>query len=43
MDRTEKDPERPPVVSTWRRLYVIVLLNLALQILLFFLLTKAFR
>ncbi len=43
MARTEKDSDRPPLVSTWGRLYAIVLLNLALQILLFSLLTRAFR
>jgi hypothetical protein len=41
MEKTENDGERPPLVSSWRRLYVAVLLNLALQILLFYLFTKA--
>ncbi len=43
MEKTENDGERPPLVSSWRRLYVIVLFNLALQVFLFYLLTRAFR
>lgn len=42
MEKTE-DEGRPPLVTTWRRLYILVLLNLAVQIFLFYLLTKAFR
>jgi len=43
MEKTENGGGKPPFVSSWRRLYVVVLLNLALQILLFFLFTKAFE
>jgi hypothetical protein len=43
MEETENDHGRPPLVSTWRRLYILVLFNLALQIFLFYLFTKAFR
>jgi hypothetical protein len=38
----EKDQEKPPILSSWKRLYTVVLLNLALLILLFYLFTKAF-
>jgi hypothetical protein len=43
MIKNDEGPKRPPVISSWSWLYVAVLLNLALQILLFYLLTKAFR
>ncbi len=41
-DATE-NRERIPFFSTWKRLYAAVLLNLALQIALFYLFTRAFR
>ncbi len=46
-ERPEKttDPvrERPPVFKSWGRVYTAVLLNLAVNILLFYLFTLAFR
>jgi hypothetical protein len=42
-EKTENEQERPPFFSSWRRLYAAVLLNLALQILLFYLFAKAFN
>lgn len=41
-EKKEKDQEKPPLLSSWNRLYTVVLLNLALLILLFYLFTKAF-
>jgi hypothetical protein len=41
-DATE-NRERIPVFSTWKRLYAAVLLNMALQIGLFYLFTRAFQ
>ena len=38
----EIDQEKPPILSSWKRLYTVVLLNLALLIVLFYLFTKAF-
>lgn len=38
----EPDEEKPPILSSWKRLYMVVLLNLALLIALFYLFTKAF-
>jgi len=35
--------ERPPFLGSWRRLYGLVLLNLAILILVFYLFTKAFE
>lgn len=43
MRKNDNDRDRPPLFSSWKRLYAVVLLNLALQILLFYLLTKAFQ
>jgi len=43
MEKTENGGERPPLVSSWKRLYALVLLNLAIQIFLFYLFTKAFQ
>lgn len=34
--------EKPPILASWKRLYTLVLLNLALLIVLFYLFTKAF-
>jgi hypothetical protein len=42
-ERTENGEGRPPLLSSWRRLYAAVLLNLAFQILLFYLFTRAFK
>ncbi len=42
IEKKEKDQEKPPILSSWNRLYTVVLLNLALLILLFYLFTKAF-
>ncbi len=38
----EINQEKPPLLSSWNRLYTLVLLNLALLIVLFFLFTKTF-
>ncbi len=35
--------DRPPIFSSWKRLYIAVLLALALQVGLFYLFTKAFE
>lgn len=35
--------EQPPVGRTWTRLYVFVILFLALQVLLYYVFTKAFE
>jgi hypothetical protein len=42
MEDKDIDQEKPPILSSWKRLYTVVLLNLALLILLFYLFTKAF-
>lgn len=42
IENKETDQEKPPILSTWNRLYFVVLLNLALLIALFYLFTKAF-
>ncbi|MGB6866017.1 MAG: hypothetical protein WBE11_10030 [Candidatus Aminicenantaceae bacterium] len=42
IENKEIDQEKPPILSTWNRLYTAVLLNLALLIALFYLFTKAF-
>ena len=40
---TDRDGEEPPPIGrSWRVLYAAVLLNLALQVLLFYAFTKAF-
>jgi len=41
-ENKEIDQEKPPILSSWKRLYAVVLLNLALLIVLFYLFTKAF-
>ncbi len=38
----ETDHGKPPILSSWKQLYTLVLLNLALLIVLFYLFTKAF-
>ncbi len=43
MKKSETDSERPPFFSSWRRMYGFVLAFLAILILLFTLLTKAFE
>jgi len=42
-EKPEKNREKSPVFSSWKRLYAAVLLNLAFLILLFYLFTKAFE
>jgi hypothetical protein len=42
-EKNEGERERPPFFSSWGRLYAAVLLNLALQILLFIIFTRAFK
>lgn len=42
IEKEEKNQEKPPILSSWNRLYTAVLLNLALLIVLFYLFTKAF-
>ena len=37
------DDEPPPILGTWRRIYIAVLLWLALMIVLFWLFTRAFN
>lgn len=41
--KKESDQEPPPILSTWNRLYFIVLLCLAVNIILFHLFTKFFK
>lgn len=36
------EQEKPPILSSWKQLYIIVLLNLAFLIAIFYLFTKAF-
>lgn len=43
IENKEIDQEKPPILSSWKRLYTVVLLNLALLIVLFYLFTKAFE
>jgi len=42
-DKKAKDEEKPPLFSSWKRLYALVLLNLIVLIVLFYLFTKAFE
>jgi len=42
IEKEETDQEKPPILSSWKRLYTVVLLNLVLLIVLFYLFTKAF-
>ena len=42
-EATHRDDERPPIGGSWTALYAVVLLNLALLVLLFYLFTRAFR
>ena len=42
IENRETDEEKPPILSSWNRLYMVILLNLALLIALFYLFTKAF-
>ncbi|MBK8947151.1 MAG: hypothetical protein IPM32_18065 [Ignavibacteriae bacterium] len=37
------DEEKPPIFSSWKKLYIIVLINLISLIILFFLFTKYFN
>ena len=43
IEKEEIDQEKPPILSSWKRLYTVVLLNLALLIFLFYLFTKTFE
>jgi len=36
------DQEKPPILSSWKQLYSVVLLNLAFLIIIFYLFTEAF-
>jgi hypothetical protein len=40
---SETSQERPPVLTSWRNLYAVVLGELTLLIILFYLFTKAFE
>jgi len=40
---TEAQEEKPPILESWRRLYGVVLLELGVLIVLFYLFTKAFE
>ena len=42
-DRERTDEGKPPLVSSWRRLYALVLVNLAVLIAVFYAFTKAFE
>jgi len=42
-DKKTADEEKPPLFSSWKRLYTLVLLNLFVLIVLFYLFTKAFE
>ncbi len=42
IENKEIDQEKPPILSSWKRLYTVVLLNLVLLIVLFYIFTKAF-
>ncbi|MFC1725288.1 hypothetical protein ACFL4T_06650 [candidate division KSB1 bacterium] len=35
--------EKPPLVSTWKRLYLLVFFNLVFLIILFYIFTKTFQ
>jgi len=43
IEQTDKDNEKPPFFKSWKRLYAVVLLNLIVLIILFYLFTKAFQ
>lgn len=36
------EQEKPPILSSWKQLYIAVLLNLAFLIIIFYLFTEAF-
>ncbi|MDP4174107.1 MAG: hypothetical protein Q8933_09080 [Bacteroidota bacterium] len=40
--RSQDDEERPPILSSWRQLYLLVFLNLVVLIILFYTFTKLF-
>ncbi|MGE5412455.1 MAG: hypothetical protein ACM3MI_15960 [Clostridiales bacterium] len=40
--RKQDDEERPPILSSWRQLYLLVFLNLVVLIILFYTFTKLF-
>jgi len=41
-DKNEIVEEKPPVLSSWKQLYTIVLLNLVVLIILFYVFTRMF-
>ena len=41
-EKKKVEQEKPPLLSSWKQLYALVLLNLAVLIVLFYLFTKAF-
>jgi hypothetical protein len=41
--RDSREDEPPPLLGTWRRLYLVVLAALAVEIALFWAFTRAFR
>lgn len=43
MNKNDKGREGPPFFSSWNRLYAAAILNLALQIALFYLFTRSFQ
>lgn len=43
IENKDEDQEKPPPLSSWKRLYTVVLLNLAFLIILFYLFTKVFE
>ncbi len=42
-DKKTEDQEKPPLFSSWKRLYTLVLLNLVVLIVLFYIFTKVFE
>jgi hypothetical protein len=42
-DIVREDEGKPPLVSSWRRLYALVLVNLVVLIAVFYAFTKAFE
>jgi hypothetical protein len=42
-EKTEKEREKPPIFSSWSRLYAVVLLHLVFLIILFYLFAKTFE
>jgi hypothetical protein len=42
IENKDVQEEKPPILSSWRKLYAVVLLNLVLLIVLFYIFTKSF-